>query len=182
MSRLPLAPRARTVSGVPLARAPGQPVVPNRGAKWRPKYDWAVEGRELAPAQTAEEAIAGQGDDPWTKSPPSSHTEMFRLIDASTVRPITVMGPDGPHQSLAGSRLAVVNARSGVGSTIWVRFKPKGPRPAYTYVFFFYQDHATARSVFAEMAATNSPWTVGHKRLEMAGVPYKRVSGASGET
>lgn len=179
---LPIAQRARTVPGIPTAPLQPSSVVPP-GATWQPKYEWAVhdEAMSLAAATTAEEAIAAQGDDPWTISPASSHTEMFRLVDASTVRPITVYGPDGSaHQSLAGSRLAVLNARAGIGSTIWVRFKPKGRSPAYMYVYFFGQDHATARSIFNEMAGSESPWTVGHKRLEKAGVPYRRVSGWAG--
>lgn len=182
MADLPRAQRARTVPGQPIARTTGRGVARSPDV-WEPKYPDAAVGMDdlrLSQSMTAEQAIESQGDDPWTLSPASSHTEMFRLIDAGSVRETWVYGPDGSaHKSIAGTRLAVVNARSGVGSTIWVRFKPTRTRPAYMYVFFFGQDHATARSVFEEMRASNSPWTVGHQRLEKAGVPYRRVSGSA---
>ncbi len=179
---MPPIPGARVVTGIPMPRAAVTPVLPGSGNPWEAKYpEFAIgSGEELGHARTAEEAEAAAGSDPWTISPASSHTEMFRLVDAGSVREITAYDVNGyPIKVLTGgTKLAIINARSGLGSTIDVRFKPQGRRPAYEYVYFFGQNHAGAREVYNEMAASESPWTVGYQKLEKAGIPYRRVSGS----
>lgn len=141
---------------------PGGPL---RGDRWDPKYPDTARLPNAGSDREGELSPLDQGTDdgsvPWVFPPNVGHI--------SHVHSFRYFGEDDPKLGRFIRRFL------GGVSVLMVRFvaKKTGRISEYHYRF---TDAKRGRAIFEEMAATDSPWTIGYQKLEKAGVPYTEIT------